>query len=165
MVDEAYYLSYYYNFDIPGVRATVVDDTGTREIAINQEHPYLETSELCQIAGKESAKHIRKAISHIIPRQSVIYDVYDGFGTPGVTQFPIVGIGFSRDLDYYKQDLNLAKYHMAMAGFDISYSPIDPNAVKTLLVGIGFPTILNILALIGVAILSKKQKQYNSIII
>lgn len=54
---------------------------------------------------------------------------------------------------------------MAMAGFDISYSPIDPNAVKTLLVGIGFPTILNILALIGVAILSKKQKQYNSIII
>lgn len=82
MVDEAYYLSYYYNFDIPGVRATVVDDTGTREIAINQEHPYLGTSELCQIAGKESAKHIRKAISHIIPRQSVIYDVYDGFGTP-----------------------------------------------------------------------------------
>ncbi|NHJ05672.1 MAG: hypothetical protein EAX90_12675 [Candidatus Heimdallarchaeota archaeon] len=158
MVDEGYYLSYYYDFNIPEVRETVVDEEGVHEIAINQEHPYLGTGELCPIAGKESAKHIRKAISHIIPRQSVIYDIYDGFGTPGVTQFPIVGIGFSRDLDFYDYDLNLAKYHMALAGFDISYSSIDPNAVKTLLVGIGFPTILNIIALIGGCYFIKKTK-------
>ena len=158
IVDAEFGLNYYFEHDIPDTIATLVDDTRYYEIAINQEHPYLGTGELCPIAGKESAKHIRKAISHIIPRQSTINDYYDGYGTPGVTQFPKVGIGFLNDLLYYRYDLNQAYYHMAMAGFDVPYNPNDPYGGRILLVGLNLPVILCILALIGGSLIILRKK-------
>ena len=158
MVASSFGLERYYDNDIPGVISTFVDDTYYFEIAINQEHPYLGSGVLCPIAGKESAKHIRKAISYIMPRQSVINDYYDGLGTPGVTQFPKVGIGFLNDLLYYQYDLNQAYYHMAMAGFDVPYDTNDPFGGRVLLVGFDRSAVFSILILIGGCIIIHRKK-------
>ena len=159
MVDESFSLDYYLDHYIPGVIETYVDDCGSPEIAINMEHPYMGTGELCPIAGEESAKHIRKAISYILPRQATIDDIYEGIGTPGITQYPKVGIGFQRAFRFYEYDLNLAAYHMAMAGFPIPYDPIDdPLKGKTLLVGFDLTITFSILALLGGSLIILRKK-------
>ena len=104
--------------DIPGATYELVDDPGTQEIAINMYHPYLGTGELCPIAGPESAKHIRKAISHIIPREIICEEILNGLSRPGVTACPSVAIGYDDSLEPYEYSIELAREHMELAGFE-----------------------------------------------
>ena len=137
--------------DFPGVTYELVRDPGTQEMGFNMEHPYLGTGELCPIAGKESAKHIRKAISHIIPREIIVEEVLDGLGAPGVTGMPNVAIGFNEDLKPYKYDINLALHHMKDAGFDVSPTGITGTGLIT------FLCILGLAGAIQVGLLKKRK--------
>jgi len=116
-----------------GKTFTLVDDPGTQEMAFNCLHPYLGTGELCPISSPESGKHIRKAISHMIPRDTIVEEIRYGLARPGVTGCPSVAIGFDETLEPYEFDINKAVQHMKAAGFDIGFPvPTTPTINPTL---------------------------------
>ena len=133
--------------DLPAVGYTLVDDPGTQEMAINMKHPYLGTGVLCPIASAESAKHIRKAISHMVPRQIITNEIFKGLAVPATTGCPRVAVGYNHSLIPYEYNIELAKYHMAQAGFDISYSlPEGPNSY---VISLSFSFIVIMFGLLG----------------
>ncbi|MBK5113539.1 MAG: hypothetical protein KGD59_11180 [Candidatus Heimdallarchaeota archaeon] len=126
---------------LAGVDYTTVDDPGNQELAVNQQHPYLGTGELCPINDPESGKHIRKAISHMVPRQVIVDEILDGLGYPGVTHWPKVSLGFDETLVPYEYSLELALEEMTLAGFDVT--------ITTAVSGVGLIVFMSIIALAG----------------
>lgn len=125
------------------------------EFALNNIHPYFGTGEYCPISGPESAKHIRKAMSLIIPREMIVEEILDGVGFLGVTPYPNSAFGFDDSLEHYEYNVSLALEHMLAAGFDVTLSPS-----KTGIFGFNFSIILGIVALIGgIVIYFRKQKK------
>jgi len=130
--------------DLPGVVHELVIDPGTQEMGINMEHPYLGTGASCPIATAESAKHIRKAISHMIPRDVIVEEILNGIGAPGITGMPDVAVGFDDTLVPYEYSIEIALDHMEAAGFDIPDIP-----TITAPTGFGLVVLMSILALAG----------------
>jgi len=125
--------------DIAGATYTLVEDPGTQEMAINMEHPWIGTGELCPIVGEQSANYIRKAISHMVPREIIVEEILNGLGTPATTGCPNVAVGYDTSLVPYEYSINLALQYMKDAGFDVT--PVDT--------GIGLVVVFSILALAG----------------
>jgi len=130
--------------DIPGVTYELIEDPGTQEMGINMLHPYLGTGELCPIADLASGNHIRKAISHMVPRDVIVEEILDGIGAPGITGMPDVAVGFDDTLEPYEYSVELALDHMKAAGFTIIDAP-EPTETT----GIGLAVLMSILALAG----------------
>ncbi|MHA1306101.1 MAG: ABC transporter substrate-binding protein [Candidatus Heimdallarchaeota archaeon] len=107
-------------------------------------HPYLGTGELCPIADLASGNHIRKAISHMVPRDVIVEEILDGIGAPGITGMPDVAVGFDDTLEPYEYSVELALDHMKAAGFTIIDAP-EPTETT----GIGLAVLMSILALAG----------------
>ncbi|MEA2070714.1 MAG: ABC transporter substrate-binding protein [Asgard group archaeon] len=126
---------------ISGTYYRLVEDPGTQEMGYNCQHPYLGTGELCPIPGPESGRHIRTAIDHMIPRETIVDQILNGLGTPGVTPMPAVAIGFDEDLEPREYSIELAKEQMRAAGFEY---PEDTAAG-----GIGLVALLGVLGLAG----------------
>jgi ABC-type transport system substrate-binding protein len=141
IVDAEFYVDFGDIQGLPGVDYTTVDAPGNQELAVNQKHPYLGTGELCPISDPESGKHIRKAISHMVPRQVIVDEILDGLGYPGVTHWPKVSIGFDETLEAYEYSIELALEEMALAGFDVT--------ITTAVSGIGLIVFMSIIALAG----------------
>ncbi len=125
--------------NIAGATYTLVEDPGTQEIAVNMEHPYFGTGELCPKVGAESAKAIRKAISHMVPREIIVAEILNGLGEPATTGCPNVAIGYDKTLVPYEYSVDLALQYMKDAGFDVTIK-------RT---GIGLVVVFGILALAG----------------
>ncbi len=143
---------------IPNVSYTLVDDPGIQEIAINMEHPYLGTGMLCPIAGTESAKHIRKAISYMVPRQIIVNEILNGLGVPATTGCPRVAVGYNHSLIPYEYDIELAKYHMNQAGFEISYTlPASPNSY---VISLSFSFMVIMFGLLGVGLWITRKNSF-----
>ncbi|MGC9781010.1 MAG: hypothetical protein HZR80_17330 [Candidatus Heimdallarchaeota archaeon] len=102
---------------IPGMKNQFVDSNEYYEFAINNLHPILGTGDLCPIAEKESAKHVREAISHIIPREIIIEECLEGFGVPGVTACPKGSIGYNTTYEPKEYSIEKALEHMYLAGY------------------------------------------------
>ncbi len=102
---------------IPGMKNQFVDSNEYHEFAINNLHPILGTGDLCPIAEKESAKHVREAISHIIPREIIIEECLEGFGVPGVTACPKGSIGYNTTYEPKEYSIEKALEHMYLAGY------------------------------------------------
>ena len=100
------------------IEGVLVENLEHQEIAINMKHPYLGTGELTPIGTKEAAKSLRKAISHAIPRDVIIDQIYEGLAFPGVTSVPKGCNVFDETLQPYAYDLDLAVEYMEEAGFD-----------------------------------------------
>ncbi|MCE7744770.1 MAG: hypothetical protein GPJ52_06510 [Candidatus Heimdallarchaeota archaeon] len=146
--------------EIPvGVKYELVDDLISQEMAFNNMHPIIGTGELCPISSLESGKHVRKAISHIIPRENIIEEDLWGLGTPGVTPYPRGAVGFDDTLEALEYNVSLALAHMKLAGYDTDCLSVGCSAK----IGLGLKTILSILALTGGSILIinklKKKKE------
>ncbi len=117
-----------------GINYSFVKEPTVQEFGINMEHPYLGTGELCPIAGVESAKHIRYAISHCIDREYYVENqITNGAGTPAGTSVPNVAIGFNESYEPFSFNLSKAKEQMLLAGFEyydgnnsyiIGFSPV-----------------------------------------
>ncbi len=132
--------------EIPGtVNYTLVTTPSSKEIAFNCMHPYLGTGELCPINSPNSGKYIRQAISHMIPRDVIIEEIYNGIGSPGVTAYPEGAIGFDDTLEPYEYSISLALEHMKLAGFGTGWSNIGTSTN----VGLGLVTITSFITLIG----------------
>ena len=132
--------------EIPvGVKYELVSAPGSQEMAFNNLHPIIGTGELCPISSPESGKHIRKAMSHIIPRQRIIDELAYGPSEPGITPWPKGAIGFDETLKPYEYNRNIALRHMELAGYDVP----DEYFSQVINMGIGFGTIMGILSLVG----------------
>ncbi len=123
-----------------GVEYTIVEDPGSQEMGFNMEHPYLGTGELCPISSPESSKAIRKAISHMIPREVIVAEILNGLGSPGITPFPMGSTGFDETLEAFEYSIAIAKGLMEDAGFVY---------LETEEAGIGLYVVIGILALAG----------------
>ncbi|MCG3252366.1 MAG: hypothetical protein KAX09_00840 [Candidatus Heimdallarchaeota archaeon] len=140
-VDAEFYVDLGDIQGLAGVDYTTVNDPGNQELAVNQMHPIIGTGELCPISSLESGKHIRKAISNMVPRQIIVDEVLNGLGYPGVTHWPKVSLGFDETLEPYDYSIEQALAHMAAAGYDVT--------ITTEVSGIGLIVFMSIIALAG----------------
>jgi ABC-type transport system substrate-binding protein len=126
--------------EIPAtVDYTVVVAPGSQEIGLNCLHPWLGTGELTPLGTEDAGKYIRQAISHLIPRETIVSEILNGLGSPGITAYPQV-IGFDDTLEPYEYSIDIAKQKMELAGF------VYPTTVQS---GIGLYVVIGILALAG----------------
>ncbi len=107
---------------------------GWQEMAFNMQHPVLGTGVDTPVGkadptkAAEAARHVRQAISYLIPRELIVSELLDGLGTPGTTVLAAFGAGFqdaSIKSDPY--DPNLARAELAAAGYSTGVSPIVPT--------------------------------------
>lgn len=126
------------------------------ELAFNNLHPIFGTGELCPIPGEESAKHVRKAINYILKREYLIETDWriQGYADPAYIPFPEFGLGYNSSLLPFVYSLDLAKYHMREAGYDI---PENIGTSKNF--GIPFLYSLALLGLIGGSFLFQIKKK------
>jgi ABC-type transport system substrate-binding protein len=106
------------------------DAFGVQELGFNMKHPIFGTGVDTPLGKRdpskaaEAARYVRQAISHLVPRQSIIDTILDGYGTPGVTT-PITTLtaGYDASLEPYSYDIELAKSLLAAAGYDTGVAP------------------------------------------
>lgn len=118
-------------------------------MTVNMLHPIIGTGELTPNGTEEAGLYIRKAISHAIPRQKIIDDLFEGIGNPGITTIPkACGEGFNGDLSPYAYDLELAKDYLRQAGYKIK--EVSFNGIIIIL-------ILGLLSLSAIPIFNRKR--------
>jgi ABC-type transport system substrate-binding protein len=106
------------------------DAFGVQELGFNMKHPIFGTGVDTPLGQQdpsraaEAARYVRQAISHMVPRESIIETILDGYGTPGVTT-PITTLtaGYDSSLVPYSYDIQLAKSLLAAAGYDTGVAP------------------------------------------
>ncbi|HUU78570.1 MAG TPA: ABC transporter substrate-binding protein [candidate division Zixibacteria bacterium] len=155
--------------DIPGISYELVAGLSFEEIGVNMEHPWIGTGELCPIAGPESAKHVRKAISHAIDRSYISDEIYNGLATPAITPYHSTAVGFNERLTPYTYNLEWSLWHMAQAGFNVNTTFIPPNTSlppltptntdATLNFNLSIFTFIGIIAFIGGSIILLRYRK------
>ena len=90
-----------------------------QEIALNNLHPYYGTGESCPIVGEDSAKYIRKALCHLVDREKICDEIYNGTANPATSHYPPLSDLFNDELIPCEYNLQTAKVYMGMAGFYI----------------------------------------------
>ncbi|MEM2906092.1 MAG: ABC transporter substrate-binding protein [Candidatus Bathyarchaeia archaeon] len=111
---------------------------GWQELGINMLHPVLGTGRDTPLGrsdpskAAEAARHVRQAISYLIPRQLVVDRLLDGLGTPGFSAMNSFGplyVDPSLKPDPY--DPQLARAELAAAGYATGVGPITETVTTT----------------------------------
>ena len=131
--------------DFSGIRGEFVKVLQYQELALNLQHPIFGTGELTPVGTPAAAKAIRKAISHAIPRQIIVDQIYEGMAAQGVIPMPDGCIGFDQSLEPFAYDLDLAIEYMEDAGYEVLVTCCPPDPTS------GFTIIVWFFALIGLA--------------
>ena len=126
IVDPLYPMSISdYDFEESVWWDTVVDFSW-EEIAINMRHPVLGTGIGTPLGienpskAHQAAKWVRQAISHAIPRQVIIEEIYMGLGMQGIVPGWMSGIdGHDGSLLPYEYNTTRSKELLAKAGYEI----------------------------------------------
>jgi len=146
-IDLIYYSydPYYLNLSTLPVTVgyTLFDSTIVQEFAINNKHPIMGTGDACPIAGSQSAKYVRKAISHVIDRELMCQVGANSLAEPAATTCPRLSPVFDSSLKPPTYNLEIAKEYLRKAGFGIPY----PRA--SYVIGLTFPIFVSLLALLG----------------
>ena len=110
------------------------DAFGVQELGFNMKNPIFGTGvdtplgKLDPSRAAEAARYVRQAISHLIPREQIISEITDGYGTLGITTaITRVTAGFDTSLQPYSYDPELAKSLLAAAGYDTGVAPPGAN--------------------------------------
>ena len=112
-----------------------------QELSVNMKHPIIGTGELTPIGTSLAAKYLRKAISHAIPRQTIVDDILNGTGVPGIVPVPDACIGFDDSLEPYSYNLTLAQEYI-----ELVYTPVIPE--------ITFSNIILCVMIYGISIIA-----------
>jgi hypothetical protein len=135
--------------DAMGVQVNVAPELGWQEQGFNMKHPVFGTGVDTPLGksnpsqAAEAARHIRKAISHLIPREQIVNQLLGGFGYPIATWAgPGFGVWYPADLKPDSFDLNAAADELRAAGYTVNVAPPAPIAYSgTPLLGTGAVTI------------------------
>jgi ABC-type transport system substrate-binding protein len=106
------------------------DAFGVQELGCNMKHPIIGTGVDTPLGQQdpsraaEAARYVRRALSHLIPRQNIIDTILGGFGTPGVTVaiLPLTE-GYDPSIQADPYDVEMAKSLLAAAGYDTGVPP------------------------------------------
>ncbi len=138
------YAEFSYNY----LEGGLVGSLKNQELALNMKHPVFGTGELTPVGTPAAAKNVRKAISHAIPRNVIVDQIYEGLAYPGVSPIPKECIGFDQPLEPYAYDLDLAVEYMEDAGFDTIWNGTVSYPTS------GFTISVMLFILVGLAYLS-----------
>ncbi len=152
ILDSQYYPSPE-DFVLEGITSINVTEPANMELAVNQMHPIFGTGELTPLGTEESARHIRKAISHIIPRQVIIDNLPDGFGELGVIPMPSACVGFDDSLLPHEFNITLAREYMEKAGYEIVI--IVPTTSGYTIQAL---TIIALMSITSILLMKKKKR-------
>ncbi len=76
----------------------------------------------------EAARHVRQAISYLVPRELIVQQLLDGAGRPGISTLHAFGPAYSdQSLTHDPYDTMLARAELAAAGYETGVSPITPE--------------------------------------
>ncbi|MCG3259883.1 MAG: hypothetical protein H7644_09065, partial [Candidatus Heimdallarchaeota archaeon] len=116
-------------------------------------HPIFGTGELTPVGTPDAANYIRKAISHSIPRDQIVDEIYEGLACPGASLMPHGFYYVWDNLEPYSYDLDLAIEYMSDAGFEEIWTGTDPTPTS------GFFISVMLFVLIGLAYLCFKGRR------
>ncbi len=131
-----------------------IDFTRFQSMGFNMKHPYLGTGELTPNGTSEAARYVRKAISHAVPRDLIVSDIFGGEVLPGVTSCSPNMTVFDETLEPYEYNITLAREYMELAGFDIIGEEPEPtetpedtgyNAISIFLISVIGVTVATII--------------------
>jgi peptide/nickel transport system substrate-binding protein len=115
----------------------LVEDTSTQEISLNHDNPYLNGSATPlgltdTERAVEAGKFIRKAISHLVDRASIVNELLEGKAQALSTIFPSGSYGWSEDFDVREFNHSISKEYLKLAGYNFSTDvnlsePINEN--------------------------------------
>jgi len=105
-------------------------ELGWQEMGFNMRHPVFGTG-VDTPAGKadpskaaEAARHVRKAVSNLIPRQLIVDQLMAGAATPLATCVgPAFGPFHNPNLKADAYDPNMAAEHLKLAGYSVTITP------------------------------------------
>jgi ABC-type transport system substrate-binding protein len=113
------------------------DAFGVQELGVNMLHPIFGTGVDTPLGQQdpsraaEAARYVRQAISHLVPRESIITSILDGYGTPGVTTaITTLTAGYDSSLVPYSYDIQMAKSLLAAAGYDTGVPPPSKGFIE-----------------------------------
>ena len=96
---------------------------GYQEVGFNMRHPILGTGEATPLGqtdpsrATEAARYVRQALNHLIPRQQIIDEILNGYGTPGITPIHPLLPAFDSSLSPYEYNPERAAELLAKAGY------------------------------------------------
>ncbi len=134
---------------IPNVNVIRAVELGWQEMGFNMNNPVFGTGTATPAGtsdptkAAEAARDIRKAISHMIPRDLIINSLLNGGGEPiAVAPGPGWGVWYDSSLTPDSYDLNAAASLLQQAGYTVSVTPPAPIAyVGSPMLGSGSVTI------------------------
>lgn len=138
------------DFENVEVNILIAKSMNTEEMAINMKHPIIGTGELTPLGTAEAAKKIRQAISHAVPRETLVEKIFYGTAIPGVTPMPEGCIGFDSSLEPFTYDIYLAIQLIEEAGFTRNITT-DTTGNATLIV-------VTLISICYAVILKRKKK-------
>jgi ABC-type transport system substrate-binding protein len=115
---------------IPGVKVITGTELGWQEMGFNLKNPVFGTGTATPVGqsnpsqAAEAARDIRKAISHMIPRDLIVSSLLSGAGYPLASFLgPGWGAWYDPTLTPDTYDLNLAASLLQQAGYTVTISP------------------------------------------
>jgi ABC-type transport system substrate-binding protein len=92
-------------------------------MAFNMRHPVWGTGTGTPVGTAEAARHLRLAVDYAIPRQLIIDNLLDGYGTPGVTPCLPTQLYYNASVPVRPYDLVKSKQELALAGYGTATTP------------------------------------------
>ena len=140
------------------------DAFGVQELGCNMLHPVIGTGVDTPLGQEdpsraaEAARYVRKALSHLIPRQSIVDTILAGFGTPGATVaiLPLTE-GYDPTLVADTYDPDLAKSLLAAAGYDTGVPPPSAGFLEEYGLYVAVAVVVIVVA-IGAVYFIRRQK-------
>jgi len=100
---------------------------------------------------------VRQAISHLVPRESIIDTILDGYGVAGVTTpFTPLTLGYDTSLQPYSYDVELAKSLLAAAGYDTGVAPPSKGFLEEYGLYVAVAVVVVVVAVAAVYFLRKR---------
>lgn len=137
---------------------------GVQELGINMAHPILGTGEDTPLGKEdpsraaEAARYVRKAISHLIPRESIIDTILDGYGTPAITNtICTLTAGYDPSIAFDAYDVELAKSLLAAAGYDTGVPPPSEGFLEEYGLYVAVAVVVVVVAVAAVYFLRKRS--------
>jgi ABC-type transport system substrate-binding protein len=99
-------------------------ELGYQFLGFNMLHPILGTGVQTPNGQTDSAnaatyaKYVRQALNHLIPRQTIIDTVFEGFGMPGVECIPPIVSSYNTSLQPYDYNPVRARQLLQQAGYE-----------------------------------------------
>jgi ABC-type transport system substrate-binding protein len=140
------------------------DAFGVQELGFNNRHPILGTGVDTPLGQQdpskaaEAARYVRQAISHLVPRQDIINNILDGYGTPGVTTaITTLTAGYDSSIEPYSYDVQMAKSLLAAAGYDTGVAPPSPGFLEEYGLYVAVAVVVVVVAVGAVYVIRKRK--------